>query len=382
LDLSRLRAEGFQVEVRGGYLLIHHVPYVTPSRTIAYGVLVSVLVRNGDTVLPPDNHVMYFVGQHPCNKDGTVISAIKHGSYTNQFLTDLTVHHSFSNRPPDGYPNYYDKVVRYVEIITAPAKSLDPAVTAQTFIDPPEQQEESVFQYPDTNSSKAKIAMISAKFAGLKIGIIGLGGTGAYVLDQVAKTPVAEIHLFDGDVFLQHNAFRSPGSAMYDEILRMQKKVDYYCQLYGAMHKHVLPHGFYLNEENLAALSGLSHVFICVDKNSIRKLLISHLLAKGIPFFDCGLGINAVDDTLLGTVRMSVGTPDKSDHLEKRVPTVDPDDELYGSNIQIADMNALTALLAVIKWKKMVGFYQDLIGYHNCTYTTNAAQLDTNDFTT
>jgi hypothetical protein len=35
-----------------------------------------------------------------------------------------------------------------------------------------------------------------------KIAIIGLGGTGSYVLDLAAKTPVKEIHLFDGDKFL------------------------------------------------------------------------------------------------------------------------------------------------------------------------------------
>ena len=380
IDLSRLRDEGFQVEVRGGYLLIHHVPYVTPDRTIDYGTLVSVLVHNGDTVFPPDNHVIHFAGQHPCNKDGSIISAIKHGSATQQLLPNLTTNHSFSNRPADGYSSYYDKVKRYIDIIMAPAKSLDSSVTAQTFIVPHEQKEESVFQYPDTNSSKAKIAMISAKFSGLKIGIVGLGGTGAYVLDQVAKTPVGEIHPFDGDVFLQHNAFRSPGAATYEQILSVQMKVDYYSQLYEAMHKHILPHAFYLHDGNLSSLDSLSYVFICVDKNSVRKMLISYLLAKGIPFFDCGLGVNQVDDALIGTVRVSIGTSHKSDHLEKRVPTEDQEDEIYASNIQIADLNALNAILAVMKWKKMVGFYQDLIQYHNCTYATNASQLDSTDF--
>ena len=47
---------------------------------------------------------------------------------------------------------------------------------------------------------------------------MGLGGTGSYVLDLVAKTPVWEIHLFDGDAFLQHNAFRSPGAPSLDEL--------------------------------------------------------------------------------------------------------------------------------------------------------------------
>jgi hypothetical protein len=33
------------------------------------------------------------------------------------------------------------------------------------------------------------------------------------VLDFTAKTHVKEIHLFDGDTFFQHNAFRAPGAA-------------------------------------------------------------------------------------------------------------------------------------------------------------------------
>ena len=32
----------------------------------------------------------------------------------------------------------------------------------------------------------------------------------------------------------------------------------------------------------------------------------------------------------------------------------------YERNIQIADLNALTASMAVIRWKKFSGFYQDL----------------------
>ena len=41
--------------------------------------------------------------------------------------------------------------------------------------------------------------------------VIGLGGTGAYVLDFFVKTPVREIRAFDLDAFHVHNAFRSPG---------------------------------------------------------------------------------------------------------------------------------------------------------------------------
>ncbi len=51
----------------------------------------------------------------------------------------------------------------------------------------------------------------------------------------------------------------------------------------------------------------------------------------------------------------------------------------YASNIQIAELNALNACLAVIKWKQLSGFYQDLEHEHHLTYSTNCALLDTDE---
>ena len=43
------------------------------------------------------------------------------------------------------------------------------------------------------------------------VAIVGLGGTGSYCTGSLlAKTHVKNIHLFDGDVFEQHCAFRAP----------------------------------------------------------------------------------------------------------------------------------------------------------------------------
>ncbi|WP_394347843.1 DUF6791 domain-containing protein [Niastella caeni] len=38
----------------------------------------------------------------------------------------IDTHHSFSNKPADGYNDYYDKVTRYVDIISAEAMAIDP----------------------------------------------------------------------------------------------------------------------------------------------------------------------------------------------------------------------------------------------------------------
>ncbi len=58
--------------------------------------------------------------------------------------------------------------------------------------------------------------------------IIGVGGTGSYILDLIAKTSVKEIHLFDGDTFDSHNAFRSPGIATLDEVNQREFKTVFF----------------------------------------------------------------------------------------------------------------------------------------------------------
>ena len=43
-------------------------------------------------------------------------------------------------------------------------------------------------------------------------------------------------------------------------------------------------------------------------------------------------------------------------------------DNDYSRNIQIAELNALNAALAVIKWKKFLGFYVDIEQEHSSYY--------------
>ena len=74
------------------------------------------------------------------------------------------------------------------------------------------------------------------------MGIVGLGGTGSYVLDLVSKTPVSEIHLFDGDKFYSHNAFRAPGAASIEELENVEYKTDRFANMYGKMRKGIVSH--------------------------------------------------------------------------------------------------------------------------------------------
>lgn len=380
-DLKRLVNEGYEIEVKGGHLVVHQIPYVNSSCQIKYGKLITTLALNNDVTLKPDTHVMGFMGEHPCNKDGSIITAIQHSSPNQQITDGIVMNFTFSNKPSNGYNDYHHKVTRYIEIITAPAKSIDKSVTAQTFKVLECSELESVFLYTDSNSSRANISHLNEKFKGQRIGIVGLGGTGSYVLDIVVKTPVDEILLFDGDEFLQHNAFRSPGAASIETLNKRMKKVDYYASIYSQVRRKIKAFPEKIMETNSDLLKGLSYVFICIDSNRARSIIISKLRELGISFIDVGLGVNVANENLVGSLRVTVGTPKKHDHIPNRIGAVETDDNEYATNIQIADLNALNALMAIIKWKKMCGFYQDLKEEHNSTFVINTGQLIHEDYT-
>lgn len=111
-----------------------------------------------------------------------------------QVIADnFNVNFHFSSKPkPDGYRDYFHKMTTYTNMITAPAKAVDEKATEKgKQIDL--SSEDSVFNYSDTNSNKPELKELTKRFENQKIGIIGLGGTGSYLLDLVAKVPVQEI---------------------------------------------------------------------------------------------------------------------------------------------------------------------------------------------
>ena len=87
-----------------------------------------------------------------------------------------------------------------------------PEATGQTHAPAVEDPDGSPFAYTDTATPRAGPDAYAARLEGLRVAIVSAGGTGSYILDLVAKTTVAEVHLCDGDQFLQHNAFRAPSA--------------------------------------------------------------------------------------------------------------------------------------------------------------------------
>jgi hypothetical protein len=382
-DLLRLRDEGYEVEIRSGHLLVHSVPYVNAGGLVVRGTLVSDLTLAGDATSRPANHLAWFVGDHPRDRAGREITAIKHGTATYQLATDITAQHAFSNKPAAGYPDYHAKMTRYIEIICAPAQSMQPGVTARTYKPILADEAESVFHYIDSASSRAGIAAVSAKLSHLRIAIVGLGGTGSYLLDLLAKTPVHEIHLYDGDLFLQHNAFRAPSAASLEELHAQPTKVGYLAGLYAKMRRGVVSHEVYIGETNVDELLQFDFIFLSMDSGPVKRLIIQALQAAGRSFIDTGIGVELLPAKLQlwGICRVTTSTAAQHDHVARRVSCAEnEDDDLYARNIQLAELNALCAVMAVTKWKKLCGFYADDDREHDSTYTTNTNLL-TSDVT-
>jgi len=373
-DLKRLRDEGYYVERVGGFLVMREVPYVDSQKRIQMGALISSLCLAGEVTQKPDNHQLHFAGDMPCHADGSTISLGRRAG--NTVVADLTATHTFSSRPDEGYTDYFHKMTTYATIVSGPAATIDPKVTPKVFRTP-EPEEESVFQYTETASDRVGIGALTKLLEGERIAIIGLGGTGGYVLDAVAKTPVQEIRLFDNDIFLQHNAFRAPGAASIDEIREVISKVEYFHRIYSKMHNGIVAHKCMMGADTVHLLDGVTFAFLCMDAGEAKRLVVEKLEAIGASFVDVGMGLELEDESLGGILRVTASTPDKRDHVHGgRISFAGGGEEdIYASNIQVADLNALNAMFAVIKWKKIRGFYRDLEREHHCTYTTDGNML-------
>lgn len=382
-DLKQLRDAGYDISVVGGYLFMRDVPHVNSKKEVRRGILAAPLTLLADVAQPPGDHQAYFSGDKPCDVHGQPLKHIGCGQGSHSLGNDVIAQFHFSNkaRNDDGShrpdKDYFEKMTRYADIICGPAAVLEPGATAKTFRVITEPEEDSVFKYIDTASSRAGIVAVSEKLKLGKIAIIGLGGTGSYVCDLVAKTPVGEIHLFDGDAFLQHNAFRSPGAPSIEELGKHYSKATYFAEIYSKMRRGIHAHEEYVTSENVDALSEMDFVFLCIDRCEPKKVIVDRLAELGKPFVDVGMGVQLVDDRLMGQLRVTASTPERRDHISRQICFVDANlDPDYDMNIQIADLNSLNAALAVIKWKKLFGFYLDLDREFTSTYVIDGNVLN------
>lgn len=382
--LLRLRNEGLTLEVANGYLLVHDVPYVNGSSQTKIGTLVFRLDLTADVAITPSDHTAYFVGEVPCDSGGKPLTKILNHSNPEQIAPGIRTDHYFSAKPRSGnYKNYYEKIVAYVNMLSGHAQAIDVSLKAQVFRPLISEQNEGPFVYTDTASTRAGIAQAASRLAGQRIAIVGVGGTGAYVLDLVAKTPVAEIHLYDSDTLQQHNAFRYPGAVAFETLKEGVFKVNYLAAEYGRIHRGIHAHAVMIDEHNVSELGSYDAVFVCVDNGHARHMIADSLAASDAVMFDTGMGVQMnANSELFAIVRLSTLDRASAAEAAKNMPmSSNEDDNLYGTNVQVGDLNCLNAYLAVEAWKKRCGFYFGRGRPHLTTYTTASGSMAASEAT-
>tara|TARA_R110002074_G_scaffold271112_3_gene442864 strand:- start:128 stop:1210 length:1083 start_codon:yes stop_codon:yes gene_type:complete len=340
------------------------------------GILVTELALSGDKTIAPRRHQMRFVGECPCDANGTPINAIRPNLDKQRISAELSTDYEFSNKPSTGYPDHFVKVMNYAAIISGPASTIDPSATPMTHNVVEPEPDESPFNYLDTASAGADISIIAKKLAIEEVAIVGLGGTGAYILDLIAKTPIKRIHLYDGDKFSSHNAFRAPGAASVEKLREQNSKVAYFSEIYSKLHRGIVAHPEYIDASNVSQLTGMSCVFLSLDAGPGKRLIVETLKETNVPFIDAAMGLYSKNETLGGILQVTTSTPENRTQASARMSLSDADEpNEYDKNIQVADLNALNATLAVLRWKKMMGFYFDSKNSNFQTFTIRGSLL-------
>jgi hypothetical protein len=376
-DLKRLVEKGYAVALDSNHLVVRDIPYLDQFRMLKLGTIVTQLEPVDSLHVRQRNHQVSFAGSPPHGLEGLPIPNLgdtPHSVILSATSADVIVERQFSNKPDNGYLDFFDKIERYTSIISGPAIELH-SVSPLTFRNYESNNGESVFEFGDTMSTRAEIVDLSCRFHEEVVAIIGLGGTGSYVLDFMVKVPVKRILSFDGDYFHVHNAFRSPGKLGNQDLGR--SKVAVYESRYSGFRKGLVFDRGYFGADSAEKLSGVTFAFVCVDSGPARAEIIAVLIGLGIPFVDVGMGLNRNHGSINGTLRTTLFSKEAGAKVlaERLVPTHEAPDDVYNTNIQIAELNALNAAMAVIKYKKQIGFYSEKVPVYHSLLSLGEMQL-------
>jgi hypothetical protein len=372
-DLRRLIEKGYALAVDPSqYLVIRDIPYLDEGGELQIAAIVMKFVDAGQDRVVQDDHQIFFAGGVPYGLSAQPIPNLGGGATTlalSEASSDVVVQRSFSNKPLGSgkFEDFFQKVESYVSIISGPAIERYGA-NPLTFriVDTP--QDCLPFKVRDTLTSRAEIGDLSSKLKDDVVAVVGIGGTGAFLLDFLVKTPVREIRAFDADCFYVHNAFRSPGRLDPSEIGKPKSEV--YQSRYESFRNGLVIQRKEIDATSAADFTGVTFAFVCVDKGNARAGIFDLLISLGIPFIDVGMGLDRRNGALNGMLRTTYYPSDRASTLRSQglAELVDRPDDLYQSNIQIAELNALNACMAILRYKQLRGFYFEEVATHHLLF--------------
>ena len=269
-----------------------------------------------------------------------------------------------------GSQNSSEEDVSASDLIHRYAKQIVGAVSGAVYSETASLGRQGPFKIPNTFEARAAIGPVQDRIRDQRTAIIGMGGTGAYVLDLMAKTPVAEIHLLDSDYVDWHNFMRAPGAPTTEEIESRRKgrlhKVNYYHSKYASLREGIYPHAVRVDSSSMFAeflsVHPVDYAFVCIDQlmdsDSPRQdIVYSALSEAGVPFIDSGVSITLDNCAVRGVVTTSAYAAG-SLAWKDAIPNARVEGNVPGyRNVQLQEVNALAASLAVMEWRRRTRQY-------------------------
>ena len=392
-DLSALVDRGYCVQLRGGYLLVQGIPYIREDGTIAKADIVTALEIADDRTCPPGDHTVWWTGKMPYTADGHSMESHLVCSRWDQghdLGEGVVAYMQWSRKPKKkggrrSYEDYRDKIETYVDEVAGQADTKHPGVldAARSGADP-EVASRTRFKYLNTGTYRNGIRGIEKRIEDEVVAVVGVGGSGSYLVDVLMKTEVKELHMYDDDILKQHNAFRLAGAARIEELRGSTAKVKWHEERYApvreeGVYAHKRPIGVDASEE----LAKFTTVFIAVDKLDRRRAIQRMCEAAGVRHIAVGIGVDIEgerNDQLGGMVKVETQfrACERDREGDEEGQEDDAKDDVYG-NIQTAELNMLSAALAIVEWKAMRDVYRSdrKAGDDSVVYTTSDGRIET-----
>jgi hypothetical protein len=376
--IDELDKQGYEIGFINAHLIVFGVPYLNAAGALMHLDMITPLdLREGNLIDRPSDHKLYFSGEVPCNIDGSKICAGT-AEEVRFVSTEIVGNRMLSNKPEGGrqYESIEEKITQYLALITSPALYKYPDATPRAALKKYLDAAPSPLRFPDTLSAREGMVGLSHRLRGRKVAVIGCGGTGAYILDFLAKTHLEEIHLFDDDVTHVHTLFRLPG--VYGEKHLGTPKVIALAEAYAEFHRGIKPNVIRIDENTVGCVAGFDFIFVCVDDAPSRQMIVQACHGASKPFVDVGMGLNKGDDGLYGFVRIAGGCVGDFEKLNGTpfLPAQNAEDREYRNQPQIAELNALNAAMAVIRFKQHMGFFDRLNESHAAVFDVAGMALE------
>ena len=270
-----------------------------------------------------------------------------------------------------GSPDAPEEDTSVGNLIHRYAKQIVGAVYAQNVLPASAASANHPFKIPYTYEDRTGIAKIHNRIRSQRVLIVGLGGTGSYVLDLLSKTPIPHIHLVDHDRLEWHNFLRAPGSPDGRQIAGQHDsallKVTYYKEKYAGLRSGIHDHPFEAATtaglSDLVSANPVDFAFVCIDQNpeleSPRQDWVYEALSNAsIPFIDSGISLSIDDDYISGVITTSAYAAGSNDWRDVIPNAKVTGDRIGYRNVQLPEINAAAASLAVMEWRRRTSQYK------------------------